>query len=79
MSRNVHGRFPGKNPVPKILGKLGPKSDVFGFFSKSAPRIYFDIQDVIRGHYWAHFAENRMSGKNLVPELWARKGVKTVK
>ena len=49
------------------------KSHILGFFSKSSPTIYIDIQDISRGQFCAHFGENRMSGKNLVLEIWTEK------
>ena len=48
-------------------------SNISGFFSKSSPTIYIDIQDMIRGQFCAHFGENRMSGKNPVLEIWTEK------
>ena len=43
MARNAHGGFPEKIRFPRFWAKRyqnGPKIDLFGFFSKSAPRIF---------------------------------------
>ena len=76
MSGNVHGGFPKKISVPEIFGKLGPnwaQNRPFQIFLKIGSKDFLDILHMIRGHYCAHFAENRMFSKILVSELWTEK------
>ena len=76
MSGNVHGGFPKKISVPEILGQTvpkWPKNRPFLIFLKIGSKDFLDIMHMIRGHYCAHFAENRMFGKISVPELWTEK------
>ena len=76
MSGNVHGGFPKKISVPEILGQTvpkWPKNRPFRIFLKIGSKDFLDIMHMIRGHYCAHFAENRMFGKISVPELWTEK------
>ena len=76
MSGNVHGGFPKKISVPEILGKLGPnwaQNRPFQIFIKIGSKDFLDILHMIRGHYCAHSAENRMFSKISVPELWTEK------
>jgi hypothetical protein len=65
-----------KNPVfPKFRenGHKTAKNRPFWIFFKIGSKDFLDIMHMIRGHYCAHFAENRMFGKNPVPELWPEK------
>jgi hypothetical protein len=49
------------------------KNELFSIFLKIGFLEFLDVMHLIRGHYCAHFAENRIFGKNPVPELWPEK------
>ena len=74
--KNYGGGFSQKNPVFPDFGPNGPKTvknRLFSILLKIGSKDFLDIMHLIRGHYCAHFAENRMFGKNPVPELWTEK------
>ena len=68
--------FRSKNPVFRILSQTvpkWPKNQRFWIFLKIGSKDSLDIMNMIRGHYCAHFAENRIFGKNPVLEIWPKK------
>ena len=76
MMKTDSAGFRPKNPDFRILGQTvpkWPKNQRIWIFLKIGSKDFFDIMNMIRGHYCAHFAENRIFGKNPVPELWTEK------
>ena len=68
--------FRPKNPDFRILGQTvqkWPKNQCFWIFLKIGSKDFLDIMHMIKGHYCAYFAENRMFGKISVLELWTEK------
>ena len=55
---------------------MGPKvvkKGLFLNFLENSSFVFLDIVHVDRGQYCTSFSENRMSGKNLVLEIWGKK------
>ena len=70
-------RTSSKNLVPELGPKRGsnraPKGP-FRHYLKKSVSDFPDFLHVNRGYQCASFGENRMSRKNLVPELWVKRG-----
>ena len=67
----------GKNLVLEIWGKKGQNGGQNGLFRQYLEMfsfVFLDFVHVNRGQQCASFSENRMSGKNLVPDIQGRKG-----
>ena len=65
-----------KNHGVEISGKKGSKRVKNGVFQELLEKssfFFLDFLHVIRGQLCAHFGENCMFGKNLVPEEEAEK------